>query len=303
MTRGRLCHHPGVAMDDPRLLVPLLLVVDSLHYVLARLLVPHLPPSASGFYVMVLSALPVLAFNRGRFPFEVLRRHLVFFLSIGSLVAVSTNLGFAAMRFIDPGTASLLSRMSLVFGLGFGLVWLGERLRAWEVVGAGLALGGVMIVSFQPGDYLRLGSLLILAGTFLYALHAALVKRYGGQMAFLDFFLFRLVSTAAFLLILAVGQGELVWPSLGGWLVVGATGLIDVVISRALYYLALRRLDMSFHTIILTMSPIVTMAWSFALFDSRPSLQEAVGGAAVLAGVLLATASRGGLLSRGRSSR
>jgi drug/metabolite transporter (DMT)-like permease len=170
-------------------------------------------------------------------------------------------------------------------------------------VGAGLALGGVMIVSFQPGDYLRLGSLLILAGTFLYALHAALVKRYGGQMAFLDFFLFRLVSTAAFLLILAVGQGELVWPSLGGWLVVGATGLIDVVISRALYYLALRRLDMSFHTIILTMSPIVTMAWSFALFDSRPSLQEAVGGAAVLAGVLLATASRGGLLSRGRSSR
>lgn len=285
-------------MDDPRLLVPLLLVVDSLHYVFARLLLPHLPPSASGFYVMALSALPVLAFNRGRFRLDMLRRHLVFFLSIGFLVAVSTNLGFAAVRFIDPGTASLLSRMALVFGLGFGLIWLGERLRAWEVVGAVLAIGGVMIVSFQPGEYLRFGSLLILAGTFLYALHAALVKRYGGHIAFLDFFLFRLVSTAGFLLLLAVGQGALMWPGLAGWLVVAATAVVDVVISRALYYLALRRLDMSFHTIILTVSPIVTMAWSFALFGSRPSPQEAIGGAAVLAGVLLVTASRGGLLGR-----
>ncbi len=61
--------------------------------------------------------------------------------------------------------------------------------------------------------------------------------------------------------------------------------------------LALRRLDMSLHTIRLTLTPVVTMLWSFALFGSVPSLAEALGGAIVLAGVLLVTGSRA---ARGR---
>ncbi len=282
-------------MNNARLIVPVLLLVDSLHYVFGRLLLSYLPPATSGLYVMAVSTLEVLLFNRGRVRLDVFRRHWVFFTSIGFLVAASTNLGYAAMKFIDPGTASLLSRTSLVFGLGLGLVWLRERLRRLEVAGAVLALAGVLVVSFQPGDYLRLGSLLVLTATVMYAVHAALVKRYGGQMGFVDFFLFRLVATTAFLLLLSAGQGDLVWPGARGWLLVTLTGTVDVVISRALYYGALRRLDMSFHTILLTMSPVVTMGWSLLLFGSWPSLQEVVGGMAVLGGVLLVSASRAGL--------
>ena len=78
------------------------------------------------------------------------------------------------------------------------------------------------------------------------------------------------------------------------WLFVAAA--VNVVFSRAVYYLALRRMDMSFLTILLTLTPVVTWLWSIFLFGSRPTLAEIAGGLATLAGVLLVTASRAGLL-------
>ena len=95
---------------------------------------------------------------------------------------------------------------------------------------------------------------------------------------------------------LAVAQGALVWPSAVGWGWLLLAGLVNVVISRGLYYLVLRRMDMSVLTIILTLTPVVTWLWSMALFGGRPTLQEMVGGVATLAGVLVVTASRAGML-------
>ena len=104
--------------------------------------------------------------------------------------------------------------------------------------------------------------------------------------------------TSLFLAFLAGGQQALVWPSASTWPLLVTAATVNVVISRGLYYLALRRLDMSLLTIILTLSPIVTMAWAFALFGSWPSVQEALGGFAILAGVIVVSARRGGYLGR-----
>lgn len=289
-------------MSDPRLLVPALLLTESLHFVFARLLLPYLPPVASGLYVMALATFQVALFGRRAIQWGVLRTHLAFFLGIGALVAVNTNMGFLAVAYIDPGTAALLTRTSVIFNVALGMIWLGERLTRAEILGGALALAGVMVVSFQPGDYVRLGSLLVVAGSFLYAVHAAMVKRSGGGIPFFEFFLFRLGTTAAFLLVLATAQGDLVGPpGAAAWGILLLTATIDVVVSRALYYLALRRIDISVLTIIQTTGPVVTMAWSFVLLGVLPSTRAVLGGAAILAGVLLVTASRAGRLRRPRA--
>jgi drug/metabolite transporter (DMT)-like permease len=79
-----------------------------------------------------------------------------------------------------------------------------------------------------------------------------------------------------------------------------AAGTVNVVVSRGLYYLALRQLDMSVLTIALTASPVVTWIWAVALFGGRPTTIEIVGGIAILAGVSVVSASRGGLIGRAR---
>ncbi|HKZ08800.1 MAG TPA: DMT family transporter [Methylomirabilota bacterium] len=281
-----------------RAAVPLLLVADSLYFVFARLLLPHFPPAAGAFYMMAAGALVVFVALRGRIGLGVLARHPWFFLSIGLLVGVNTNMGFVAVKYVDPGTASLLSRTSILFTLALGILWLGERLTRVEVFGTVLALVGVVVISFQPGDYLRVGALIVIASTLLYALHSAVVKRYGGDIPFGEFLFYRVAGVAAVLLVLAAAQGALVWPSAVGWGWLLLAGTVNVVISRGLYYLVLRRMDMSVLTIILTLTPVVTWLWSMALFGGRPGLAEIGGGAATLAGVLIVTASRAGMLPR-----
>jgi drug/metabolite transporter (DMT)-like permease len=275
------------------LIIPLL-IVDSLHFVFARLLLPHISPSVSATYVLAIATIEVglFALIRGRLHVRVLKRHLWLFLVIGFLVGASTNINFEAVAFIDPGTAALLAQSYILFSVFLGLVWLREQLTLPQIGGALVALVGVFIITFQPGDYARIGSLLVLGAALMYALHAAVAKRYSGSIEFLDFFFFRLLCTTGFLFLFSLGRGALVWPSSTAWPLLVIVGTVDVVISRTLYYVALRRLKISIHSIVLTLSPVLAICWSILLFDTSPTHQQLLGGAAVILGVLLVTASR-----------
>ena len=281
-------------LPNAPVLLALLLLLDSFHFVFARLLIPYLPGGTSAFYVLAIATIEVTIFMVAtrRVRFRVYRKNLPFFLAIGLLVAISTAATYIAVGYIDPGTASLLAQMSIIFALVFSIFWLREKLAGPEIAGAAIAVVGVLVISFQPGDYLRLGSLLILASALMYALHAAIVKRYGGEMDFSNFFLFRLASVTGFLLLFTSLRGQLVWPSGQAWIYLLLAGTIDVVISRTLYYVALRRLQMSFHTIVLTLSPVIAVFWSFLLFDLKPTRQSLIGGMAVITGVAIVSFSK-----------
>ncbi|MCU0522216.1 MAG: DMT family transporter, partial [Anaerolineae bacterium] len=169
------------AHSSTALLVVALLIFDSLHFVFARLLLPHIEPRASALYVMVISTIEVGAFGvvTGRLHWGAVGKHFGFFAAIGTLIGVNMSIHYEAMAFIDPGTASLINQTAVLFGLGLGVFWLKDRLGPLQVGGALLALAGVFVIYFQPGDYLRLGALLIVVASLAYALHAALTKRYG----------------------------------------------------------------------------------------------------------------------------
>ena len=265
------------------------MIIDSLHFVFARLLLPHIEPGASAMYVMAIGTLQVglFAMFGKRLRIRVFIKNIWFFISIGFLIAVSTVINYEAVAFIDPGTATMLGRTTILFSICLGLFWLKEQLSRVQVVGSLVAIAGAFTITFQPTDYLRMGSLMILGSTMMYALHAAITKRYSQQMDFVNFFFFRLLCTTGILFLLAVGRKTLVLPNASTWLLLILVGTLDVTISRGLYYLALRRLTMSIHAIILTISPVAAVIWSLFLFDVLPNRQQFIGGAAVVAGVVL----------------
>jgi drug/metabolite transporter (DMT)-like permease len=283
----------GLVSSTPAIIIGLLLT-DSMHYVFARLLLPYLPPTSAAMYVLAISTLQVglyLAATR-TIRWELFRRHAGFFLTIGFLVASSTVLGYVAIAYIDPGTASLLGKTTTLFSLGLGLVWLGDRFSWVEWLGVGLAILGTFIISFQPGEFVLVGVLIILASTFLYALHAAIVKRHGQGFDMANFMLFRLGSTTACLMLFTAARIELVIPGWPAWLILLLTGTVDVTISRILYYLALRRLNLSVHAIVLTLSPIITIFISLLMFHIWPTNQQLIGGVAILVGVFIVSISQ-----------
>jgi drug/metabolite transporter (DMT)-like permease len=282
-------------IDNVPLVVIFLLFSDSLHFIFARLLLPYLPPTTSSMYVLSIATIEMAIFTMfwGRIRLAVLRRYFWFFLTIGFLIAASTALTYISVAYVDPGTASLLSKTAVVFGLGFGIIWLRERLTTFESLGALVALAGTFIITFQPGDYLRLGSLIVVASAILYSLHTALVKRQDGDMSLVEFFLFRLICTTGFLILFTASRGELVRPTAWqAWFFLILTGTVDVTVSRGLYYLALRRLTLSHHSLILTLSPAASIVWTLLLFGVSPTAQQLVGGAAILAGVLMVTVGK-----------
>lgn len=287
-TSPRLSSIPG-----PALLVALLLV-DSLHFVFARLMLPHANPFLSALFVMLVGTVEVGIFGlvTRRLSLALFTRHWRFFVAIGFCIGVSTAISYSAVALIDPGTAAILGKTSIIFGLALGIFWLGDRFSRVQVLGAGVAITGLVIVTFQPGDYLRVGSLLILFSTLLYSLHTGLTKRYGGGMDLLNFFFYRLLLTTAFLFVIAGARGELALPATPtAWGLLLLAGTVDVVISRTLYYTALRRLDMSVFSILLTAAPVAAILWSFLLFDVFPNPRQLLGGVVVLAGVLVVTAA------------
>ena len=277
---------------DAALLISLLMI-DSLHYVFARLLLPYIEPGVGAFYVISFAALEIgiLGLTLGRLRLEPLRRLWPTFLAIGLCVAVSTNLNYAAMAYIDAGVAAMVGKMTVLFSLGFGLLWLGERFSPLQAVGAAIALAGLAVISFQPGDYLGRGTLMVLGGALLYALHTALTKRNMGEVDLLNFFFYRLLLTAAILALVNGARGDLALPSARALPVLLLVATVDIVISRFLYYWALRKLDMSIHAVVLSASPVAAILWSRFLFDVFPSGRQLLGGAGILVGVSLVTAA------------
>ena len=272
-------------------LFAILLVVDSMHFVFARLLLHHLPPMASTFFVLAVATVEVGIFAavRRKLDWRPAVTNFPFFAAIGFFIATSTLLNYIAVEFIDPGTASMLGKTGVIISLLLGVFWLRERLTRQQAAGAVFAVVGAAIISFHPGDVMQIGSLMILTSSFLYSLHTALVKRYGQEMDFIKFFFHRLLFTATFLFLFAVVGRELAWPDTQTWLVLVAAGTVDVVISRALYYLTLRMFTMSVHTIILTLSPVVSIIISLFLFGTFPGPQELAGGVLILIGVFAVT--------------
>jgi drug/metabolite transporter (DMT)-like permease len=282
-------------VDGPAL-IAFLVVIDSVHFVFARLLLPHISPYVSVFYVMATGTLQVGLYGVfcRRIHFRTLFKNIWFFLSIAALVGVSTIINYEAVAFVDAGTASVLGKASILISVGLGIFWLRERLTRFQSLGALFALTGVIVITFQPGNYIRLGSLLILLSAFMYALHTAIVKRYGEKMDFLEFFFFRLFSTSVLLFFIALGRRALIWPDAVTWALIVMTGTIDVVISRALFYFVLRRMTMSIHSIVLTLSPVAAILLAFLLFDTMPTFQQLTGGAGVIVGVFMVTLKRNG---------
>jgi drug/metabolite transporter (DMT)-like permease len=281
-------------MTNIPFIVTVLLLVDSLHFVFARMLLPKISPGVSAMYVLLIGTLQVGIYGLAtrRLNLSALRPHLWFYLTIGLLVAASTNINYEAIAYIDAGTASMLAQSGTIFGLGLGMLWLREKLTNKQIGGALLAMVGVGVISFQPGDYLRLGALLVIGSTFLYSLHTAITKRYSAEIDFLNFFFFRLAFTTTFLFLFSLSRNALELPDKNVWPYLLLAGTVDISISRTMFYLALRRLTLSLHTIILTVSPVVAILWALGLFGTFPTNQQLLGGAAVLVGVLIASINR-----------
>lgn len=229
------------------------------------------------------------------------RRHLPRAVWFGLLGTVGFGVPLVyGIRYVEAGTAALLTGISPLFTVVLAVPFLGEHLRPRKLVGLLIALAGTVIVATVSGGGLDLsrehllGSGLITLSSVLWAIYSVTAKPYLGA-AIPPTSIPMLGAMAGLPLVAPFGAPGIV-GALGnlntlGWLSIGLFTVGASVIAPMLYAIGLQRGEASRAGVYSYLTPLFGLIASAALLDEAIGAQTVVGGALILAGVVLATLS------------
>jgi drug/metabolite transporter (DMT)-like permease len=200
----------------------------------------------------------------------------------------------------NASVAAFLAATAPAFTVILAAVWLGERLRFWQIVGVGLAsLGGIIVAT--GGDFAALrtgealptlrGNFLILLSSMVWAVFIILTKRMVRNrptaLVTSGIFFFGMLFT------LPLFWAEQRWSeisqlSLGGWGVMLYVGILSTALAYLLNSHALKHIAAARVAVIQNMEPLSAMVAAVLILNESISWVMGLGGAAILSGVWLA---------------
>lgn len=222
-----------------------------------------------------------------------LRRALLPGLFLGVLLAIGYSLQTFSLTLIGPSRSAFLTAFYVIFTPFLDWAWNRERPSAWTLLGAGVAIAGVgLMTGGVQGSGFGLGDALTLLCAFVFAaqivgLGVALRSHASGPLLFLQI--------AATGVLSAVASPLLEVPRLsldpGLWLAILFLSLIATNLLLA-FQAHGQRLTTPTRAAILFSSEPVWAALFAAIAGERLSTIEIAGAAVVLAGIVIATAPR-----------
>jgi len=201
---------------------------------------------------------------------------------------------WAGVQKIDPSLAAFINRAEVPIAIVLGIVFLKERFTKVEVLGLVLALLGIVIMHLTLRMEYTTGFWLVLLGALFFGITEFVSKiavRYVEPMvlAYLRNMFMAGMYWIAFSL---SGEGfsglGAVWPG------VIALGFAGPILSRMMYLMALRRLELSRVAVISQSQPVFVIIISLLVFSQLPTFREIVGGIFLVSGCLLMIVARYG---------
>ncbi|MBW3624258.1 MAG: DMT family transporter [Armatimonadetes bacterium] len=264
--------------------------------VAVKLVLPSFDPYAIAFLRYALGTLALLIWFRSQGKAWTWPRVSMGVMLVGGVASalnyIFYNLG---LSYTTASAASFIIQGEAVVLLLLAWVFLDEGWSGFKAVGSIVCTVGMLIVGWN-GHPLHevfhssklLGNLLVfLAGTS-WAVYAVCQKRALRQaeslQALIAFFLLASVLTGVAWAVAGTWPHDFTPVTVGGMLYMGilGTGLSYLLLTQAM-----RHMDASTAGMWTTPMPIVTAAMAFLLIGERPSFYTWVGGALVLAGLLI----------------
>lgn len=246
------------------------------------------PLAADRYTVAAVLAVAWLAWKRPPLP---RRSDVVQILACGLVGIALYNILFNCGEVtVSAGAASLLiSAAPLMAGL-LAMVFLGERMSGWGWAGSILSFCGVVLIaegqvgglSFGSGATLVFGA--AICGALYTILQRGLIHRYGA----LPTIAYVLISGAVLLSPwLPEGLAGFAQASAAGKLSVLELGIFPAAFGYAAWAFVIGHLGATRGAILLYLLPPVTMILAFILTHEIPTIRTLIGGAIVMAGVIL----------------
>ncbi|MBA2537711.1 MAG: DMT family transporter [Actinobacteria bacterium] len=228
------------------------------------------------------------------------RRARWFAWGAGAFLAVDLLLWHHSIEAVGAGLATVLANMQVVLVGVMAWALLGERPAVRSLAAIPIAVAGIVLISGvletdAYGDNPELGAVLGVSAGLAYSVFL-LTLRHGSQdVRRVAGPLFDVTLAAAIVIVpagLVAGTLDFMPPlESAAWLALLA--LTSQVVGWLLISVSLTRLPAVVTSILLTLQPVGSVLFAAALLDERPSILQLAGTAAILAGLVVASAGRG----------
>jgi len=244
--------------------------------------------------IAVIVFLPLLRLKSNRAPGSMRLSPIV--VIAGLFFAVDMGFYNIAIGLTAVAHATLIVNMAPIVALAAGYLLFSERFGKAKMLGLVAALTGAALMTLTRSDG---GGTLIGNGSAAiamvgYALYLVAVKHARQAHNTLSIMVWSSIVASGALFVAAFVLGEKVMPDgAEGWIVLIALGLIAHVAGQGLVAFGMQRVPVGLASIMLLSQPVVATISAWIIFDEQMSLIEAGGAALVLAGLVIASRSRG----------
>jgi drug/metabolite transporter (DMT)-like permease len=199
---------------------------------------------------------------------------------------------FVGLRDATASSAAIVGQIGLPITTLLSVVMLGETIRWRRALGMALALGGTLLVVWDPaGLNLSKGLILVAVSAAAGSLGAILMKQIKGVRP-LQFQAWAGLS-AVFPLALAsmlLETGQVASGMQGGWTLiccVAFSALVVSVVAHTAYYWLIHRYEANLIAPLMLLSPLSAIGFGVALLGDHLDTRMIVGAAITLIGVLI----------------
>lgn len=199
------------------------------------------------------------------------------------------NLGVAATSGV---TASMLLALIPIVGLAADRIFFGHAVTGKKALASLVSIGGILLIVGGEGDGggSLSGSLFMLGAVIMWVAYMTLAKPLLGKYP-ATLLVSRLLLSAC-LCSLPLALPELPATASCPWqllLLAALTGMCCTAGADILYLTALSRVSLSLAAMAENLIPVTTVLLSFVVFGRLPALTQLLGGAVILAAVLLSS--------------
>jgi drug/metabolite transporter (DMT)-like permease len=213
-------------------------------------------------------------------------------LSFTGSSVVALWLFWAGIQKIDPSLGAFLNRTEVMVAILLGIIFLKERFNRIETLGAVLSIGGIIIMRLSLRVEYTTGFWLVLAGSFFFGATEFFSKLTVKHVPpIIAVYLRNLIMSIVYWIIMFGGGFSMeglgkVWPG------VVALAVFGPILSRMIYMMALKRLELSKVAVISQTQPVYVIILAFSVLGQLPTFREIIGGLFLLGGCLIMVLGR-----------
>ncbi len=217
---------------------------------------------------------------------------------VASAVAITVDLSLwhSSFLYTSVANAALLGSLHpIVVAIGAWFLFREVITRVF-VIGLVVAVAGSILLTRAGAtgfSTVALGDVLAVLSTLGFSAYALTLKRLRQTQSTATIMLWTLTLAPLMLLPVAAAVGETLIPhSMEGWLVVAGFALIGNIAGQTMMTYAFAHLPASFGSVSLLIVPVFAALFAWILFAETLTMLQAIAGAAVLAGIVLAERGR-----------